>query len=411
MYKRPLYLVFGCRDPGRVEADAYGEPLAEGECADAAKVTALEHRGLLQGLGGGARGGGKGGGAGGGAGGLVQRWGYLDGVLMTEGDARERAGTDALKFVMKESVVEVRWRVKAFGLEGRTDGKSLRAALASLAPRRLILVHGSPDALADLRRFASKMLGGATQVSVPGEPPPPLLEDDGEIDLSLSLSAAGSGQGQGQGGPEGVDPERAAAAQARAAAAEERRRAHEEAAAAAVVQMRFDTQVLDVGLEDEWAAYAPPPPEEGGAEEEEGGAGGVGAAGGAGRPLVLKEMGHYRLALVRAVASEARDAEGHPLLRCEPAAGPGAGAARQPFLLADGDVLLTESGARQPSLRQRLREAGVNPEFHVGPEGAALVCDGTTVVRVKENRVSLEGPLCQTYFKVRDVLYSRFVAL
>lgn len=387
MYKRPLYLVFGCRDPGRVEVDAYGEPLADGECADAAKVTAMEHRGRLQGVGGGARGGGLGG--------LVQRWGYLDGVLMTEGDARERAGTDALKFVMKESVVEVRWRVKAFNLEGRTDGKSLRAVLASLAPRRLILVHGSPDALADLRRFASKMLGGATQVSVPAEPPPPLLEDDGEIDLSLS--AAGSDGGPG--------PEKAEKAAAAAAAAEEKRRAHEEAVAASMVQMRFDSKVLDVGLEDEWAA------EEGaGAEEEEeegGGAGAAGGAGGAGRPLLLKEMGHYRLALVRAVASEARDAEGHPLLRCEPAAGP----ARQPFLLADGDVLLTESGQRQPSLRQRLREAGVSPEFNVGPEGAALVCDGTTVVRVKDNRVSLEGPLCDTYFKVRDVLYSRFVAL
>jgi Cft2 family RNA processing exonuclease len=412
MYKRPLYLVFGCRDPGRVEVDAYGEPLAEGECADAAKVTALEHRGRLQGLGLGlGRGGGMAGrggrvGAAGGAGALVQRWGYLDGVLMTEGDARERADTDALKFVMKESIVEVRWRVKAFNLEGRTDGKSLRAVLASLAPRRLILVHGNPDALADLRRFTSKMLGGATQVSVPSDPPPPLVEE-GEIEIDISEDGEEGSEQQPPSPEEGGQQQhqqqqnQQQAAQAKAAAAEEKRRAHEEAEAASVVQMRFDTKVLDVGLEDDQHAFPPfgGPLEEGAAEE--------GGAMGMGRPVALKEMGHYRLALVRAVASEARDADGHPLLHCEQASGK----ARQPFLLADGDVLLTESGQRQASLRQRLREAGVQPEFHVGPEGAALVCDGTTVVKVKDNRVSLEGLLSESYFKTREVLYSRFVAL
>ena len=382
MYRRPRYLVFGCRDAAKVEMDAYGEPLAEGECVDLAKTVAQETRGMLQGLlqGPGAPGGGS-----------VQRWGYLDDVLMTEAEAQLRAGTNALKFLMKESMVEVRWKVKSFAMEGRTDGKNLRAILTNLAPRRVILVHGTPESYADLSRYAAKMLGGSMQVWTPGG-------SSGSSTAPVALPPAAAEAAEG-------DNEAAAVAAAAAAAA-----VAAEAEAAMMVQLQFDSKVLDVGLEEEgadaeaqWGSAAP--------------------------PLTLKEMGHYRLALVHAVASaESVDADGLPLVRCEPAlalAGAGDGSStggaatatappswcgRPPFLLADGDVLLTETSQRQ-SLRQKLREAGVNPEFQVGPEGASLVCDGTTIVRVKDNRVTLEGPLSETYFRVRAAIYSRFVAL
>ena len=399
MYRRPRYLVFGCRDTVRVEMDAYGEPLAEGECVDMSRTHAQESRGLMQGL---ATAGGPASGGGGG-GGQVQRWGYLDDTLMTEAEAQARIGTNALKFVMKESMVEVRWKVKVFHMEGRTDGKNLRAVLTNLAPRRVIFVHGTDESYGDLKRYASKMLGGTTEVWVPGKGE----EKEKETEEG------------GEGGEGGIGH-----------------------SSSMMVKLQFDTKVLDVGLEE---------PEAGGGYGQEGGGWGVYPP----PVLALKEMGHYRLALVRAVASaESKDADGKPLVRCEPALAVAAGVAasggggegggieeegeegeggggerdegridnadlmttaglaqtRQPFLLADGDVLLTETSQRQ-SLRQKLREAGVNPEFQVGPEGASLICDGTTIVRVKDNRVTLEGPLSETYFRVRNAIYSRFVAL
>lgn len=79
---------------------------------------------------------------------------------------------------------------------------------------------------------------------------------------------------------------------------------------------------------------------------------------------------------------------------------------RHPWLVCEGDILLTDG-----QLRQRLVEAGVTPEFTWGPEGASLVCDKTTTVKVKDNRVVVEGELSETFFKVRKVLYSRFIML
>ncbi|TFJ86318.1 hypothetical protein NSK_002526 [Nannochloropsis salina CCMP1776] len=389
MYRRPRYLVFGCRDPASVEVDAYGEPLREGECVDEGNARGGPQAGTARGLVF------QGPGAGGGGGG-VQRWGYLDDVLMTEGEAQVRAGTGALKFLMRESVVEVRWRVRAFPMEGRSDGKNLRAILTNLAPRNIIFVRGTPESFTDLTLHAGKMLGPSTRLWTPPGPGKGGQEEQlGELVGVLDGLVGGSAA-------EGAMA--ASLAAAAAAAATE---------AARTVGIRFESKVTDVSLE-----------EDEGEEEWRGEA----------APLVLKEMGNYRLALVQAVASEDRvDANGKPLLRCQPVVATKGGTGlqdkgseeesdgaetafsvlsltRAPLWLADGDVFLTESSQRQ-SLRQKLREAGVNPDFHVGPEGASLICDGTTVVRVKDNKVMLEGPLSETYFKVRQAIYSRFVAL
>jgi cleavage and polyadenylation specificity factor subunit 2 len=278
------------------QVDEYGVALGEGECMDRARAAMQEVKG---------RAGGAGGEGAAGAEAAVQRWGYYEAILMTEAEAQKRAGTSALKFVLKESTTQVRWRVKAFNLDGRTDGKNLRAVLSRLSPRRLILVHGSREAVAEMRKYAHKV----TEVTAPGE--------RGEA-ITVSL----------------------------------------------------DTQVYDVALGQGFAS------------------------------LPQKGIGSYSLAYVKAQPSEAQTAEGFGILRAQPTG------QRKPLLLFDGDMHLTDA-----ALRRQLREAGVVPEVKVGPEGASLVCDGVVVVRVKDNRVSLEGPLSESYFRVRKVLYSRLVAI
>jgi Cft2 family RNA processing exonuclease len=48
------------------------------------------------------------------------------------------------KAVEVELTVAVRARVAAFDFEGRSDGRSMRTILTHVAPRHIILVHGSP---------------------------------------------------------------------------------------------------------------------------------------------------------------------------------------------------------------------------------------------------------------------------
>lgn len=60
-----------------------------------------------------------------------------------------------------------------FSFEGRTDASILRHALATIAPRALVLLHGSLPARADLGMHAARELmglGGRVLLPVPGEP-------------------------------------------------------------------------------------------------------------------------------------------------------------------------------------------------------------------------------------------------
>ena len=123
--------------------------------------------------------------------------------------------------------MEVRWKVNSFAMEGRTDGKNLRAISTNLAPRRVILVHGIPESYADLSRYAAKMLGGSMQVWTPGG-------GSSTTPMALPPAAADAAEGDNE----------AAAAGAAAAVAE--------AEAAMMVQLQFDSKVLDVGLEEDW---------------------------------------------------------------------------------------------------------------------------------------------------------------
>lgn len=65
-----------------------------------------------------------------------------------------------------------------------------------------------------------------------------------------------------------------------------------------------------------------------------------------------------------------------------------------------GDVKLS-------ALRAALAEVGIGAEF----AGGGLVCSGRVTVRRSadgDGAVTLEGPLSQDYYRVRDVLYAQY---
>jgi hypothetical protein len=51
-----------------------------------------------------------------------------------------------VSILVRDVTLDVNWRVKYFNMEGRTDGKNMRAILNHLCARRVILVHGSEEA-------------------------------------------------------------------------------------------------------------------------------------------------------------------------------------------------------------------------------------------------------------------------
>lgn len=300
IYRRPRFLMFGCADPEH-HVDEYGLPLVEGECAETSV------RGMAMAMLARSKSVDNGPGKVLSAPRADEKWGYLDGVLLTESEATEALGSSALKFVSRATEVEVRWQARCFNLEGRTDGKNLRAILGKLLPRHVILVHGSPEAMGEVKRHAP----------------------------SLAVVYAPGARGEG-------------------------------------VDLRLDDRLLDVVVE----------------------------GGNRGEPMHLlqgvKKLGDYGLSLVTATLGSGNSVK---VTRLQ-------GQRTHPWLLCEGDLLLTDG-----QLRQRLVEAGVTPEFTWGPEGTYLVCDKTTTVRVRDNRVVVEGELSDTFFKVRQVLYSRFITL
>ena len=70
------------------------------------------------------------------------------------------------------------------------------------------------------------------------------------------------------------------------------------------------------------------------------------------------------------------------------------------FSAATGDVQLSE-------LKARLATAGIGAEFSSGQ----LVCGNRVVVKRKgpeEDELTLEGPLCDDFFMVREALYAQY---
>ena len=87
---------------------------------------------------------------------------------------------------------------------------------------------------------------------------------------------------------------------------------------------------------------------------------------------------------------------------------------RQPIMLSDGDVLLTD-------LRSELIAQGMKAEYTVHPHYTQLIINGRIIVRKDESntgnsnsssgRINVEGPLCQDFFTVRQVVCSQYVTL
>ena len=53
---------------------------------------------------------------------------------------------------------------------------------------------------------------------------------------------------------------------------------------------------------------------------------------------------------------------------------------------------------------QALEQAGVNVKFLA----RTLRCEGGVTVRMEGTRLELEGPLCDAYFRVRQVVYQQY---
>merc|ERR1711976_1127724 len=60
------------------------------------------------------------------------------------------------KTVVEELQVAINWDIKYVDMEGRSDGKSIRNLLATLEPRRLILIHGTTRATEYLANVSRK---------------------------------------------------------------------------------------------------------------------------------------------------------------------------------------------------------------------------------------------------------------
>eukprot|EP00123_Amoebidium_parasiticum_P004483 comp15786_c0_seq2/m.13030 comp15786_c0_seq2/g.13030 ORF comp15786_c0_seq2/g.13030 comp15786_c0_seq2/m.13030 type:complete len:291 (-) comp15786_c0_seq2:287-1159(-) len=61
-----------------------------------------------------------------------------------------------------------------------------------------------------------------------------------------------------------------------------------------------------------------------------------------------------------------------------------------------------------PTMRKALAAKGIRAEF----VGGVLVCDDIIAVKKgPEGQVTLEGPLCESYFKVRSILYGQYAVI
>jgi cleavage and polyadenylation specificity factor subunit 2 len=72
-------------------------------------------------------------------------------------------------------------------------------------------------------------------------------------------------------------------------------------------------------------------------------------------------------------------------------------------MLSVGDIKLSQ-------MKKILNKQGLAAEFHLGQ----LKCSGQITLRKQasdSNHIVIDGPLCDEYYKVRELLYSQFVIL
>lgn len=69
------------------------------------------------------------------------------------------------------------------------------------------------------------------------------------------------------------------------------------------------------------------------------------------------------------------------------------------YLWYAGDVKLS-------NLRKALGEKGISADF----QGGMLVCQSQILVKVlpRAGHLTLEGPICGDYYRIRDIMYSQY---
>jgi hypothetical protein len=79
---------------------------------------------------------------------------------------------------------------------------------------------------------------------------------------------------------------------------------------------------------------------------------------------------------------------------------------KKTLLISVGDVLLTD-------LRSQFVAVNMKAEYSTKPTHQQLVVNGKIVIRRDANsgHISIEGPLCEDFFKCRSVIYSMYVMM
>ncbi|KAJ3279117.1 cleavage and polyadenylation specificity factor subunit 2 [Borealophlyctis nickersoniae] len=90
-----------------------------------------------------------------------------DAVPMDLDKIRPEEDKTPSKFVTYEKVLEVRCQVVFIDFEGRSDGKFIKHVLPQVAPRKLILVHGSEDATEELANYCLETENMTNEVYAP----------------------------------------------------------------------------------------------------------------------------------------------------------------------------------------------------------------------------------------------------
>ena len=78
---------------------------------------------------------------------------FITGDVAKEGEESEQDEAGPTKVVTTEASIEVRARVMQLDYEGRSDGRSMHTILTHIAPRHLVLCHGSPQVCGHTRQW------------------------------------------------------------------------------------------------------------------------------------------------------------------------------------------------------------------------------------------------------------------
>ncbi|KNC99735.1 uncharacterized protein SPPG_05115 [Spizellomyces punctatus DAOM BR117] len=71
------------------------------------------------------------------------------------------------KYITRETNLKIRCKVMYIDFEGRSDGRSVKNILPQVAPRKLILIHGSEEATDDLAGYCAETESMTTEIYTP----------------------------------------------------------------------------------------------------------------------------------------------------------------------------------------------------------------------------------------------------